>query len=218
MSRSVFGLFIAAALVAFVSAEDAKPGSALSNKIRVPANIGFSTSVTQDQQVATLIFDNLFTEVNPVVQGAQGAFNQTSNQSKVFTVNVPYTTDQRSVKMTMDLRGYVSVDPGATVRLIACAGNTTQIVNLTCEDDKTIKLKGESKAALAPQPEHQQSNDYQSRMEFTLQTHSAKPVCQITLFLLAEHETDKADTGGALLTVDSLDLSITPQSDAKLKQ
>jgi hypothetical protein len=55
-------------------------------------------------------------------------------------------------------------------------------------------------------------------MEFTLPTHSAKPVCQITLFLLAEHETDKADTGGALLVVDSLDLSINPQSDAKIKQ
>lgn len=217
MSRSICGLFFVAALVAFASADEPKPGSALSSNIRVPANIGFATNVSQDKQVATLIFDNLFTEVNPVVQGAQGAFNQTSNQSKVFTVNVPYTTDQRSVKMTMDLRGYVSVDPGATVRLIACAGDTTQIVNLTCEDKK-IDLKGQSKAALAPQSEHQQSNDYQSRMEFTLPTHSAKPVCQITLFLLAEHETDKADTGGALLVVDSLDLSINPQSDAKIKQ
>lgn len=218
MSRSAIGLFVAFALVAFASAEDAKPKTAISKNIRVPANIDFATIISEDQQVATLIFDNLLTSINPVVQGGHGVFNQTANQTKVFTVNVPYTTDQRSVTMCLDIRGYVSVDPGATVRLIACAGNTTQIVNLNCEDDKSVKLKGQSKAAFAPQPERQQSNDYQSRVEFTLQTQAAKPTCQITLFLLAEHDTDKADSGGALLTVDSLDLSINAKCDAKISQ
>lgn len=217
MSRSFFGLLGVAVLAAFAIAEDAKPGTTLGKDIRVPANIGFSTTVTADQQVATLVFDNLSTDINPVVQGARGALNQTASQSRVFTVNIPYTTDQRSVKMFLDLRGYVSSVPGATVRLVACAGDATQVIDLTAKKDVTVKLKGKSKEALPPEQASQLDGDFQDRVEFTLQVQAATPVCQITLFLLAEHDTDKANTGGALLVVDSLDLSINPIADAKLK-
>ncbi len=218
MRRSVLGLIGVAALVTFSLADDAKPGSKIGKDIRVPANIGFSTNVSPDAQAATLIFDNLYTEVNQTVLGAQGAFNQTANQPKVFTVNVPYSTDQRSVTMHMDLRGYVSVDPGATVRLVACVGDATKVIDVMPVKDKAVKLKGKSKETYATKPASQQSGDFQSRVEFTLQTHAAKPVCQITLFLLAEHETDKADSGGALLVVDSLDLEINKSAKAALKQ
>lgn len=217
MTRSILGLLGVAVLVTFALAEDAKPGSQFGKDIRVPANIGFATNVSPDGQAATLIFDNLYTEVSPVVQGARGALNQTANQPKVFTVNIPYSTDQRSVTMSLDIRGYASADPGATVRLVACVGDTTKVVDLTMEQGKGVKLKGKSKATLAPKAASPPAGDFQSRVEFTVQTQAAQPVCPITLFLLAEHNTDKADTGGALLVVDSLDLQINKSTKAALK-
>ena len=217
MRRSILGLIGVAALVTFSLAEDPKSGSKLGTDIRVPANFGFSTDVSQDGQAATLIFDNLYTVVNQTVLGAQGAFNQTANQSKVFTVNVPYSTDQRSVTMHMDLRGYISVDPGANVRLVACVGDATKVVDVMPVKGKVVKLKGKSKEVYATKPASQQSGDFENRVEFTVQTQATKPVCQITLFLLAEHETDKADSGGALLVVDSLDLEINKSAKAALK-
>jgi hypothetical protein len=218
MRRSILGLIGVAILVTFSLAEDAKPGSQFGKDIRVPANIGFSTDISKDGQAATLIFENLTTEVGQTVVGAAGAFNQTANQPKVFTVNVPYSTDQRSVTMHMDLRGFISVDPGASVRLVACVGDATKVIDVMPVKEKTVKFKGKSKEKYAPKPAGQQSGDFEGRVEFTLQTHAAKPVCQITLFLLAEHETDKKDSGGALLVVDSLDLEINKSAKATLKQ
>jgi hypothetical protein len=61
------------------------------------------------------------------------------------------------------------------------------------------------------------SGDFQDRVEFTVSKHSAKPVLQITLFLLVEHDTDTADAGGALLVVDSLDLEIHKTGKGILK-
>lgn len=217
MRRSMFGLIGVAALVTFSLAEDAKPGSKLGKDIRVPANIGFSTNVSDDAQAATLMFDNLFTSVEQTVLTLQGTQNQTAIQSKVFTVNVPYSTDQRSVTMSMDLRGFVSVDPGATVRLVACVGDATKVIDVMPVKDKVVKLKGKSKETYATKPVSQQSGNFESRVEFTVQTQATKPVCQITLFLLAEHETDKANSGGALLVVDSLDLEINKFAKATLK-
>ncbi len=217
MSRTILGLLSVAVLATFVFAEDAKPVTQLGKDIRVPAHIGFSTQVSSDGQAAGLIFDNLYAEVNQTVIGARGALNQTLTQSKVFTVNIPYSTDQRSVTMHMDLRGYASVDPGAAVRLIACVGDATQVIDVTPVKDQEVKLKGTSKAALAIIPARQQSGDFQSRVEFTVPTQAAKPVCQITLFLLAERSTDKADAGGALLVIDSLDLEINKAAKAAYK-
>ena len=217
MSRTILGLLSVAVLATFVIAEDAKPATQLGKNIRVPANIGFSTNVSSDGQAAVLIFDNLYTDVNQTITGAAGALNQTLTQTKVFTVNIPYSTDQRSVSMHMDLRGYASVDPGATVRLIACVGDATQVIDVTPVKDQVVKLKGTSKEALATSPASQQSGDFQSRVEFTVQTQAAKPVCQITLFLLAERSTDKADVGGAYLVIDSLDLEINKTAKAAYK-
>ena len=217
MSRAILGLVGVGVLAAFAVAEDAKSVTQLGKDIRVPANVGFSTNVSSDNQSAGLIFDNLYTEVDRTVIGAAGALNQTLAQSKAFTVNIPYSTDQRSVSMHMDLRGYASVNPGAAVRLIACVGDATQVINVSPVKDKVVKLKGASKEALATRPDSEQSGNFESRVEFTMQTQAAKPVCQITLFLLTERSTDKADAGGALLVIDSLDLEINKAAKAAYK-
>ena len=45
-------------------------------------------------------------------------------------------------------------------------------------------------------PPQGRSTDFLKRVEFTAPTHAANPVCQITLILLAEHDTDTPDDGG----------------------
>jgi hypothetical protein len=187
--------------------------SKFSDKITVPSNFGFAQSVSDDGQVVTLLFDNLIASVSPVTQGARGTHNQTAIETKVFSVNIPYSTKQRSVKMFMDVRGYVSVDPDAVVRLVACAGDTTTAIGLEGQEGDVVELEGTSKEAHADQREDGQFNDFQERVEFTVQTHAKKPVCQITLFLLAEHSTD--ESGGALLAVNSLDISIASDDEKK---
>jgi hypothetical protein len=51
-------------------------------------------------------------------------------------------------------------------------------------------------------------SDFHDRIEFTVQTRAAKPVCQVTLFLAVEHNTDITDAEGAVLVVDSMALEI----------
>ncbi|MEI8384028.1 MAG: hypothetical protein WCJ09_28205 [Planctomycetota bacterium] len=89
---------------------------------------------------------------------------------------------------------------------MACVGDATKAVDVLPVKGKVVKLKGKAKKAFATKPVAQFTGDFEGRVEFTLQTNSVKPVCQITLFLLAEHETDKKDSGAALLVIDSLDL------------
>jgi hypothetical protein len=180
--------------------------SELHERISVPSNIGFATDISDDGQATTIIFDNLLVSVEPARPRALR--DHTAIQTKVFTVHIPYSTDQQSVTMLMDLRGFVDARAGADVRLVACAGGTTKVVALSTDECNLAKLKGTSKDAIAAEHPSMQLGDFQDRVEFTVQTHAAKPVCQITLFLLVEDNTDTADSGGALLALDSLDLEI----------
>jgi hypothetical protein len=197
---------------------EAERGSALGKAVRVPSNLGFSTSVSPDGQAATIVFDNLYVELSPAHKGAAATLNQTAVQTKLATLHIPYTTDQRSVKMTMDLRGFADVDSAATARLVVGVGDKTEAVDLSSGKDKKVQLKGECKCALSKEQPEAEFGDWQGRIEFTVQTRAAKPVLQVTLLLLVEHDTDAADAGGALLAVDSLDLEIGKPSRGSYKK
>jgi|GEM_PF-2256112 len=201
MSRSLLACFFVAFLLPIALAAEPNPESDLEKEIRVPSNLGISTNISEDMQAATVLFDN-----------------QTAVQTKVTTINVPYTTDQRSVTMTMDLRGFLNTEPGATARLVACVGDKTEVVDLSADKDKKIALKGKCKQAVIEENPDTELHDWQDRIEFTVQTHAAKPVVQISLFLLVEHDTDTADAGGALLVVDSIDLEIAKSAKAAYKK
>jgi hypothetical protein len=211
-SFAAIAAFFAMASAAF--SDETKPASQLGKDIRVPANNEIATNVSDDAQAATILFDNLVVSVDPALKGSGAVHNQTAIQTKTFTVNVPYTTDQRSVTFTMDLRGYVQHDSGATIRLIACAGDKTKIVHVVPDKAKEVKLKGHSKNTVAAEHPGITLGDFQERIEFTIQKRAAKPIAQITLFLVAEHDTDVADAGGAVLAIDSLDLSIEKSTKA----
>jgi hypothetical protein len=166
--------------------------SKLSKDIHVPSNLDFTTDISPDGQAVTIIFSNAVVSIEPARRSRAGVLsNQTAIQTKLVTMHVPYSTDQPCVTMTMNLRGFVNAEDGADGRLVACAGDRTNVVDL----------------------KHVDQGNFHETVEFTVQTRAAKPVCQITLFLLVEHDTDTDGSGGAHLTVDSLDLEIaTPGS------
>jgi hypothetical protein len=84
------------------------------------------TNISPDGQAVTVIFSNLVLSVEPF---------QPAIRTKVFTLNLPYSTDQPSVTMTMDLRGAILAEAGMDVRLVACAGDTTKVVDLLANSD-----------------------------------------------------------------------------------
>lgn len=213
MLRHSLALLAIVALTASAHSDDAKRGAKLGKKITIPSNIGFSTNVSDDAQAATVLFDNLDVVVEAATRTQGGAKNQTAVQTKTTTIHVPYSTDQRSVSMKLDVRGNVGVDAHSTARLIVCAGGTTHVVDLTPDDADA----GRDAAPDRSDEDSGLNGNFEDRLEFTLQTHAAKPVCQLTLILVVEHDTDKADTGGATLTVDALDLEITGAGNARLK-
>ena len=218
MLRSIF-VFLGTMVLA-VSTWGAEPehSSALSKKISVPSNLGFSFNVSPDSQAATILFDNLIVDIGPASKGARATQNQTAIQTKLATIHVPYTTEQRSVTMTMDLRGFAQVDSAASARLVACVGDKTQVLKLSADKANKVELKGNCKCVLAEERPDAKFGDWENRVTFTTKVRAAKPVLQITLFLLVEHDTDADGSGGALLAVDSLDLEIAKSTKAAIQQ
>ncbi len=215
------GIAVFASSVLFASSglsDDTKSGSKLTKGIAVPSNLGFSTNISPDAQAATIIFDNLGVTIDPAKKSAAAASNQTAIKTKVATLNIPYSTDQRSVSMTMDLRGVADVDSSASARLIACVGDKTHVVSLVKSKAEKLELKGNLKIAVAEEQFSSQMFDWQDRVEFTVQTHASKPVMQVTLFLVVEHDTDTSDAGAASLWIDSLDLEIVKPGKAAYKR
>jgi hypothetical protein len=213
-----FGLACAAAVGAMVTAGTEDAGSTFQKEIRIPANVGFSTNVSPEGKAATVLFDNVVVEVNAVAGSnavGQPPSNQTAISTKTVTLNIPYSTDQRSLDVRLDVRGFFSRGAGSNIRLVACAGGSTHVLKVADSTVKDVKLKGKCKEKRqAEQPAFQPEN-FQDRVQFTVQKHAAKPVCQVTLFLAVEHDADAPNSGGALLQIDSLDFEI--ESPGKLK-
>ncbi|WP_152054503.1 hypothetical protein, partial [Tautonia marina] len=157
--------------------------------------------------MATLLFDSLHVAVDRVHASRAGGGGQPAAATKMLTIHVPYTTDHRSVPMTLDVRGFASADPGAHLRLVVAAGESTQVIDLTPEESG-VELKGTAKQAAQDQFADACFGDFHDRVRLQFQRHAAEPVAQITVFLMAERNTDQADSGGAALFVDSLDLTI----------
>lgn len=171
----------------------------------IPTNFGVSGVSSPDQQAHSILCDNLIVSLEPALSSLGGIQNQTAVQSKVFTVHIPYHTDQRSVDLQLDIRGFIHTQSGARARLVACCGNATKVVDLTPDQEGTVQLKGSLKKTLMAANPRVKYGDFYDRVLFKVQTHAAKPVLPITLFLLVEHDTDKE--GAALLAIDSLDFS-----------
>lgn len=179
--------------------EQAMLASKFDGRISVPSNLDFVTNISPDGEAVTIIFSNLVLSVEPL---------QPAIRTKVFTLHLPYSTNQGSVTMTMDLRGAILAEAGRDVRLVACAGDTTKVVDLVAHADQAVALRGTARDAMVATHPSVNWSDFHERVAFTVQTRAAQPVCQIRLFLVVEHNTDSTDAEGAMLVVDSLDLEI----------
>lgn len=162
--------------------------------VTVPSNLTFTVAPAPDLQALTINFDNTEVEIQAARRSLAGRIiNQTAIQTKVVTLHIPYSTDQPSLVIRLSLRGTVNYPTTATgvhVRLVACAGDTTKVVNLPLDT----------------------SGEFVEVFEFTVQPRAAEPVCQITLFLLVEHDIDTEGAGQVVLVIDSLDLEMNLDS------
>ena len=100
-------------------------------------------------------------------------------------------------------------------RMIVCAGDTAKTLELAALKNEPAHLKGISKQSIPPDGEVGAFEEFFERVEFTLEPRAAKPVCQITLFLLAEHDTDVAGSGGAWLGLYSVSLMLPEYVEAQ---
>jgi hypothetical protein len=153
--------------------------------IEVPANLDFTVLSIAPREL-TIVFNNARVELGPT----GSLVNRTAIQTKVITLNIPYSSDQPSLHMGLRIKGYaelIEAEAGVHVRLVVCVGSMTKVVY--------------------PTP------DFSERFEFKVYPRAVKPVCQVTLFLLVEHDIDTPGAGGAVLNVDQLDMEIlTPDT------
>ncbi len=143
--------------------DEPTPNTGFGKLIRVPSNIGFGTAVSPDGQAATVIFDNMYVEIPPARKGALSTHNQTAVQTKVLTIDVPYTVARHREAMYMDIRGFVHTRPGASARLVVCAGDKTKIVTLQPQTGIEVKLKGKLKNRIAAERPKIQLGDFYDR-------------------------------------------------------
>jgi len=156
--------------------------------IKVPSNLDFTVPPVSPRGL-TVMFSNAEIDIKPAEADRAGIRNQTAIQTKVITLNIPYSSAQPSLQMRLSLQGImdpVQAEAGVNVRLVVCAADTTRVVNLSPDT----------------------GGAFIDSFEFTVQPRAVKPVCQVTLFLLVEHDIDTDGAGTAVLTIQTLDMEI----------
>lgn len=144
--------------------------------------VGLSYDFSTDGQAATLVFSNLQIDAG--------------DQSKVFvatrtaSLSIPVVHNDRNLRITQGISGFVSVDgPARAVLLVQAAGDSTLVDLEEAKDDGQ---------------EQENSYDFIKTIEGELR---AGAEYHITFFLLVERDVDHGETS-ALLTINSLDLEI----------
>jgi hypothetical protein len=109
-----------------------------------------------------------------------GGRDRTLVATQVASFTLPVSDSATALRVQLNIRGYVQTQPGTRAVLVAHLGDTTALASLPADAD------------------------YQQDLEATL---PAGVDVQTSLFLLAERNAANENLG-ALLTVDSLDLSL----------
>ncbi|PQO45474.1 hypothetical protein [Blastopirellula marina] len=200
------GLLMVGLFTLALRAEEVGSGGTFGKPVTIPTNVGYAVNVSDDGKAMGVIFDNVVVDLSATTTSQRGTQNQTSIQTKLFTLLLPCKSDDKTLSVTADVRGFVSTDQGARARLIVCAGDATHVVKLTATKEEVV-FKGSCKEKLVEESDGEDI-DFQDRFRFKLAPKAEKPVCQVTLVLVLERDTDEADSGGGLLAVDSLDFSI----------
>jgi hypothetical protein len=187
---------------------DDKPAVKFQGTADLPDAVQIVTGFSEDKQAATVIFRNN--------QVAVGAGSTSPVATRVTTVSLPFDVKDKEVKLTQDVRGYVSVQgKSRAVLMIQAAGKTT-VVDLKesavrsnqPQPEGTAKQAKDRAKALAkdfPAPDKgAKSYDFQTRIDATVAPGASY---QITFVLLVEREAADGEPN-ALLAIDSLDVEL----------
>jgi hypothetical protein len=178
----------------------------------LPDAIRFVTAFSQDSQAATMIFDNFTVST----RADKGELPDTTIKSFTFCLQ-PEIAKKAVVEYTV--RGYSSTQGTASATAIIHAAGKTTVVKLGSEAKKNKTSKKEDGAlneqarklakdqgfALDEPPST--SDDYQAT--FNTDAMPGKPL-QITIILLVDRLPGD-ESGGALLTVDTIDFEISKE-------
>ncbi|WP_446010623.1 hypothetical protein [Candidatus Electrothrix sp.] len=145
-------------------------------------DIGLTYDFSEDELAATLIFNKLVVHL----WDDPGVFVI----PRTVSLSIPVVHNDRNLRITQGISGFVSVDgPARAVLLVQAAGETTLVDLKEANDDG---------------PEQENSYSFNEIIEGELRAGAAY---HVTFFLLVERDVDHGETGGSL-TIDSLDLEI----------
>lgn len=186
----------------------AAPGTKFKGTAEIPKAVQIATGFSEDKQAVSVLFRNN--------QAAVGTGRGSLVATRVTTVSLPFDTSDKEVKLTQDVRGFVSVQGKARAVLIVQAAGKTTVVDLKAAEVKdkeeppagAIKqAKDSAKTAAKDFPAPNKGNkayDFHARIDGTV---AAKASYQVTFVLLVERDSD-ADGAGAVLTIDSFDVEL----------
>ena len=157
---------ITCSLTTAASADDAESG--FKGTARLEDGQGVTTSISDDGQAATIIFDSLEVAVGGISKGPQV-------ETQTLTIVMPVTQEGRP-HVSQDVRGYFQADPGARCVLLYQAAGKTHVVDLpsVCGRD----------------------GDYTFTTTTTLPEGSTS--FRATFFLLVDRDNDDPETGAML--------------------
>lgn len=181
-----------------------------------PDAVRFVTSVSEDREAATMIFDNFS------LATASGKASLVTAQTKSFSISNPLES-KGDVVATLDVRGFLDVQDGGSAAVIVHAGGETTVVDLkkavaaeTAKPRKTedvLYSAAKENADAAGFRETTRSSggeNYLARVNVDLAKGQA---LQATVLLLVDRV--PATGSGALITVDSLDIAVKAAPKAK---
>lgn len=187
-------------------------------KVFFPDSIRFVTATSEDQEVATLLFDNF------VLSTSNGKGDLVESRTKSFSV-ANKIESKDAVSVTIDIRGFVSTAEAGSAALVVQAGGETTVVDIekaiTAATSKprdtevatyVAAVESSKAAGFTVSSRPKESEDYMIRIPVKLA--KGQPL-QATVLLLVDR---LPETGSmAMITVDSIDTTIKADSAPKKK-
>lgn len=187
-------------------------------KVFYPDSIRFVSMTSEDREAATMLFDNF------VLATSNGKGELLESRTKSFSV-ANKIEGKDAVSVALDIRGFVSIQEGGSAAIIVQAGGETTLVDLSKaieaatskprdpEDALYLAAKESSKAAgFTVNSRPKESDDFFVRVPAKLA--KGQPL-QATVLLLVDRLPESGS--GALITVDSIDITVKADPAPKKK-
>jgi len=174
-----------------------------------PDAVRFVTSVSEDREVATMMFDNFS------LATASGKAPLVTAQTKPFSISNSLESKGDAVA-TLDVRGFVDVQDGGSAALIIHAGGETTVVDLKkAVTAETTKPRKTEDALYTAAKENAETAGFRNTIKSAgganfyarVSVDIAKgQAMQATMLLLVDRV--PATGSSAMITVDSLDIAV----------